>query len=324
MTKTITSFGDLFALAWGFGSQRVLAVAARAGIVRRLAQGPGTAEELSRELEVDELAVGKILRALHAMGAAEAKGERYALVEVLRPLFLPGDGDITPFLDHSDKLNDFWGATLEEWVRTGQHPRRMRDAEGQRRFGAAMKAIASHLAPRAAKELDLSGVRRVLDLGGGIGVFAQAFCAAAPDLRHTVVELPEVTGLGRAEVKGSGFEDRIEFLGGDYHELDLGEGWDLVLLANVVHQEDADGAARLIERAGAALASGGRIAVVDFAIDDAKRENLVGALFAINMRSFGDAYPEPVVRQWMAGAGLTPLPRVHLSPAHWLLTARRP
>ena len=63
-------------------------------------------------------------------------------------------------------------------------------------------------------------------------------------------------------------------------------------------------AAEIIRRAAAALAPGGRVVVVDFAIDDAKQEHLLGALFAINMRSFGDTYSEPELRGWMEDAGL--------------------
>jgi SAM-dependent methyltransferase len=324
MTKKNGTFADIFTLSWGFAGQRVLATAARTGVLGHLAGGLTTAGETAATLGIDELATGKVLRALHALGVVEARGDRYALAEPLKPLFLPGEGDITPFVAHSDGLNDFWGATLEGWVRTGLHPHRMRDAEGQKRFGAAMKALAIHLAPRVVEELGLSTVRRSLDLGGGVGTYATVFCQAAPELQATVVEHPEVCELGRAEVVRAGLGDRIDFRGGSYLDDDLGEGYDLVLLANVLHQEQAEAAQGLIARAASTLAPGGRLAVVDFRIDDDQREELIGALFAINMRSFGDTYPAPVIHKWMEGAGLTSLERRDLAPAHWLLVGQRP
>ena len=323
MSQRISSFSDLFALSWGFAAQRTLATATRTGIIRHLAEGSDTPEGTAASLGLDAFAVGKVVRALHALGVAEVDGASYRLNPNLRPLFRPGDQDVAAFLAHSDMLNDFWGETLEGWVRTGEHPRRVRDAEGQRKFGAAMKAIASHLAPRVAEELDLHSARRYLDVGGGIGYWATVFCRAEPGLYATVLEHPEVAALGQAAVAGTGLEARIEFRGGSYTDADLGEGWDLVLLANIIHQERSEGAARLVQRAACALAPGGRLAVVDFRIDDERRRDLIGVLFAINMRGFGDTYPEPVIRDWMARAGLEPLPRVDLAPAHWLITGRR-
>jgi hypothetical protein len=121
---------------------------------------------------------------------------------------------------------------------------------------------------------------------------------------------------------GTDLTDRIEFLGGDYHEVDLGAGYDLVLLANVLHIEKPAKAAALVRRAAGALNSGGRLGVVDFAIDDQKRSNVMGTLFAINMRNFGDTHSEPEIRDWIKAAGLSDVQRFDLPPAHWLIAGR--
>ena len=60
--------------------------------------------------------------------------------------------------------------------------------------------------------------------------------------------------------------------------------------------------------------------VVDFAIDDERREHLLGALFAVNMRSFGDTWTEPHIRQWMETAGLGDIDRTPLGPDRWIVT----
>jgi hypothetical protein len=95
------------------------------------------------------------------------------------------------------------------------------------------------------------------------------------------------------------------------------------LLANVLHQEHEARAARLIAKAADALAPGGAVAVVEFAIDDLKREQLLGTLFAINMRSFGDTHPEPVITAWMKTAGLTDIKRIDLDQTRWIITGQK-
>ncbi len=46
----------------------------------------------------------------------------------------------------------------------------------------------------------------------------------------------------------------------------------------------------------------------------------LGALFAINMRDFGDTWNESEIRGWMEGAGLNGIHRQDVGPDRWLFT----
>jgi len=268
MTKPdLAPFDALYHLMWGFAGQRVVSVAARSGLLSELAGGWATTAELAHRTGLDPLATGKVVRALVAAGVAEADEDRYRLPSQLAPAFAAGDGNLSAFVDHIDSLNDQWGRTLEEWLRTGTQPRRERDPEGARRFGAAMRANANVLAPQVLEALGLDGVGQALDIGGGVGRYAELLCAAAPDLRCTVLDRSDTVELGKQALADTTVADRVSFVAGDYHDADLGEGYDLVLLANILHQEKADAAAALVARAAGALAPGGRLAVIDFVID---------------------------------------------------------
>jgi len=314
----------LRAIQWHFARHRILTVANRTGILRRLAGEAVSTDRVAADLGLDSLATGKVVRALTAMGLVRAEGDRYALEPDLVPLFAPGPEDYGPSLEHSHDLYDRWGATLEPWVRTGSTPPRKRTPEGTRRFAEAMWASANIFGPEVARHLDLVGVRRALDLGGGTGRLAVALCRAAPALHVTVLDQPDVVAMGPEMVAPSGVGDRISFTPGDYLTTALGSGFDLVVLSNVLHQERAEAAAGLVRRATASLVSGGRLAIVDQAIDDQGRQVESGSLFAVNMRSFGDTWTEPVLRGWMHDAGLDGVTRADLGPTRWLLVGRRP
>jgi cyclopropane fatty-acyl-phospholipid synthase-like methyltransferase len=311
-------------LLWGFASHRVITVAGRTGILRLLAERECTTNELASELDLDPLAAGKVVRALSACGIVEAEGERYRAAAGLRQHFQPGEHDVVPFLEHSHAMYDRWGATLEPWLRGEDWPAAERTPEEVHRFGAAMRAMGAQMARRVASVLDLDGVRRMLDVGGGWGHFAMALCAVKPDLEAVVLDRPAVVEEARKNLAGTRFSARIDFLPGDYLITDYGQSYDLVLFANVLHQESVDRAGEMVRLGAAALAAGGRVTVVDFAIDDRRREHLLGSLFAINMRSFGDTWTEATIRGWMEAAGLVDIERTDLGPDRWIISGGKP
>jgi SAM-dependent methyltransferase len=216
-----------------------------------------------------------------------------------------------------------WGENLEPWLHGDEWRSGAAGPQNFSAFGRAMRAMGSQIAKRTADRIELDGVRRMLDVGGGFGHFARELCSRKPDLTATVLDVPAVTELARDELARDPVGGRISFNEGDYLTSDYGDGFDMVLLANVLHQELAVDAAGMVHRGAGALAPGGRLAVVDFRIDDAQRENVLGALFAINMRSFGDTHTEPAIRGWMTDAGLVDVERVDLDEFRWLIVGTR-
>ncbi len=251
---TELDFKGLQELLWAFAGQRTVTTASRCGILGRLAERAWEPAGLAVDLGLDPEACDRVVRALVALGVARREGTTFRLVPDLEPLFQPGPDDLAPFLEHSHRMYENWGENLETWLRTGRWPRRERSPEETLAFARAMRGIGVRTAREIVDRLDLEGVRRVLDIGGSLGHWAETLCRRSPDIRVTVFDILEVAHEGTKRIRGTAFEDRIEFVGGDYLEDDLGSGFDLVLLANVVHQELRPRAERLIERAAAALA----------------------------------------------------------------------
>jgi SAM-dependent methyltransferase len=325
MTDADRAHDRLQAQLWGFAAHRVITVAGRTGILRWLARGePATIESIAGECGLAPLPTGKVVRALTALGLAAADGDRYAMPEALATFFQPGATDLSFFLEHSHDMYDGWGENLEPWLRGEEWSTRPRSDEGAARFASAMQAMGAHVAERLAAMCDLSGRHWVLDVGGGVGHFAEAFCEVNPELEAVVLDTERIAALGRARVKGTPMENRIHFVGGDYLETQAGMDFDFVLLANILHQEPEANAAALVARGAACLKTGGALAVLDFSIDESKQKSVVGTLFAINMRSFGDTHNEPAIQKWMDDAGLVQFQRIDVGPHRWLLSAVKP
>ncbi len=325
MTRADEAHDRFQSLLWGFASHRIITVAGRTGVLRALAEGePRTPEAIAEACGLDPLATGKVVRALTALGVAEAVGDRYVMPGELAGFFVPGAMDLSHFLEHSHDMYTGWGENLETWLKGGEWTTRPRAPDGAARFARAMQAMGGHVAERVARTLDMSGRRRMLDLGGGVGHFAEAFCRRNDRLEAVVLDTPTVADLGTGRLRDTPLAKRIRFVGGDYLETPVDGTFDMVLLANVLHQESTAKAAGLVKRGAECLERGGMLAVLDFSIDEQQRETPVGALFAVNMRSFGDTYNAPTIAGWMTGAGLEGFRRTDVGRHRWLLTALKP
>lgn len=127
-----------------------------------------------------------------------------------------------------------------------------------RRFTRMLYDLHRELADSLAAALDLTGVRRLLDLGGGSGVMSLALLRRNPGLEVVVADLPTVCAEGRRIARENGREDRLTFWEGDLLDGELPGGFDAVLECDVgVYQLDLFVAVR------ATLVEGGRFFVAD-------------------------------------------------------------
>ena len=313
----------LQSLLWNFAGHRTVTTAAKCGILSRLARSPATVNTISEDLELAPEACDKVVRALVALGVLEYDEPIFRLAPDLEPLFNQGPDDLAPFLEHSHRMYENWGENLETWLRTGTWPRRERQSKEVQNFGKAMRGVGVRTAKTVVDHIDLEGVRSMLDIGGSLGHWAQAVCEKAPGVSATVFDIEETAAAGRELYRGTEFEGRISFSGGDYLSDDLGHGFDLILIANVLHQELHAQASALIQRACDALAPCGRLCVVEFQIDEDRCGPELGTLFAIHMRDFGDTWTEADISSWMKEAELSSIERTDVGPTRWVITGHK-
>jgi predicted O-methyltransferase YrrM len=202
----------------------------------------------------------------------------------------------------------------------------MRTSEFAEAFSAAMDCRGRILGPALAAGIDLRDARRLLDVGGGTGVYAIACVEAAPALQATVLEADPVAAIARRTVAGAGHAGRIVVTSGDMFAIDWPEGHDLHLFANVLHDWDEPDCRRLLARSAARLPAGGRIVVVDMFLDDAKDGPLWAAEYSVLLASVtqGRLYAPAEIAGWAADLGLAVVRRQPLPLGRGLLELARP
>lgn len=183
--------------------------------------------------------------------------------------------------------------TEEEW---GIYQRGMRS-------GIAMMAhwIARHLPlPRTATQM--------LDIGGSHGYFSVAICRRYPQLRATILELPEAVSHAAPMLAKEGMGTRVVHRTGNALTEELGvEVYDLVFMAAVVHHFDDTTNRELMRRIGRALKPGGIVAIWEAVRQDpAGKIRQVGGLLDLFFGFFSEAgtWSHGEVASWFQAANL--------------------
>ena len=313
----------------GFRESRVLLTAIELDLFSAVGDG-ADAGTVARKLATDPRATESLLNALTALGVLQKRdGSFLNTPEAARYLAEGGAHDARAALLHTVHLWPRW-STLTECIREGTSVMR-RTAQGPEAgwttaFIAAMHRNAAFRAPVVARAIGLDGVRRVLDLGGGSGAYSIAFAQARPDLTADILDLAAVVPIAQRHIDEAGLTDRVRPRVGNLGDDRYGEGYDLVFLSAICHMNGPEENRRMLARAFAALATGGRVAIQDFILNPDKAGPKTGALFALNMlvgTRAGSTYNEAEYAAWLGDAGFGEIRRVRLPGPTDLVVARK-
>jgi len=316
-------YAALDRIATGYRASQVLFTAVRLGVFAALGSRGMTARGLARRLRTDPRATRILADALAGLGLLRKRAGWYCNSALAREFLVPtAPCSQQALLLHGAALYQRW-AKLTEVVRSG---RPVPGRTDPRTFAHAMASSAALWATETAAALDLAGVRTMLDVGGGPGLYAVACARRQPRLRVVVLDSAPTLQVARRYIAQAGLADRIELRAGDALCDPLGGPYDLVLLSNVIHSYSAAENRRLLARLTRVLAPGGRVAIKDFFLGPDRTRPLAASLFAVNMlvnTERGDCYTVAEVRQWLRAAGLRFAGVARLSPPSQVVFGRK-
>lgn len=305
------SFRDLMRMASGFQAAKILLVANDLQLFRHL-DSECTASEAAGRLGVDPRALELLMNALAALGLLVKSDGGFRNAPAAAE-FLSGNsyrGHIFRHIHHCwESWNDLAGVVRRGGPDLVRESVILHDEEGWNRdFIRGMDDVTRDLAPQVVAQLELSGARRLLDLGGGPGTYARAFLTQHPQLEEvTVFDLPFALAVAGERLEGFPRRGDVRLVPGDFQKDPLGNGFDAVWISQVLHSQSEAGCRMLLAKAAQALAPGGRLFVHEFLLDDSHTQPLTAALFAVHMlvmTSGGRAYCGSEVTAWMQECGL--------------------
>jgi predicted O-methyltransferase YrrM/predicted transcriptional regulator len=318
-------------LASGYRACQILLTANRLGLFEKLIEGPLSAEDLSSRLDADRRGVRILCDALVAEGLLKRAEEGY-INGSLAERFLLESSPVSRVhsLHHAAKLYERWGRLFDAVKHGRPIPDERLDPElvgNEEQFAKAMADVGRVSAAETSKVLDLDGVRRLLDIGGGPAIYAIEFARRNPDLEVVVFDSEATLKVAEKNIRAAKLEERVTCRAGNALEDDLGGPFDLVFLSNVVHIYSAATNRQLVGRCASSLVPGGRLAIKDFLLDGDRLSPPGGAVFAVNMlvsTEGGDCYTVAEVNDWLSEHGLRFESLVDVATKSRLLTSRKP
>jgi SAM-dependent methyltransferase len=303
----------IFECWFGIMLARSVMAATKLNIFESLAAGPLTTEDVAQRCGTHPQATEKLLNALVGVGCLQVRGERYALRRSARSWVLK-DGK-NSFRDQNlmHYLEWRWWEHCEEYVRTGK-PLRVHETMTDEEWGIYQRGMRSGIAMNAhwvARHLPLPRMaRQMLDIGGSHGYYSVALCRRYPELRSTILELPEALRHAAPLLAQEEMGERVIQRAGNALTEDLGTAvYDLVFMAAVVHHFDAPTNQQLMRRIALALRPGGIVAIWEPVRQDRTgRIRQVGGLLDLFFGFFSAAgtWSPAEVTGWFREAGLEP------------------
>lgn len=286
MTGESLTARTLLEVSNGYWRTCALHAAVKLDLFSCLDEQAAVAADLAQKVGADHAALERLLNALTAMQLLTKNGERYVCTpSAAEFLSRQSPRYLGHIILHHRHLLESWGH-LDKAVISGRPVRKKpfcEDKESLESFLLGMSDLAMLLAPQVVDKIDLSGRRRLLDLGGGPGTWALHFCRENPGLEATVFDLPTTRGFAEEAIVRFGLGDRVAFVAGDFLKEDIPGRYDVAWLSHILHGEGPQDVRIILEKTFSALQPGGLLLIHEFVLDNDLAGPLFPALFSLNM-----------------------------------------
>ncbi len=130
-------------------------------------------------------------------------------------------------------------------------------------YSRLMAASQRYVADQVLAAFSFSGVKSLVDVGGGHGAFVRRVGEAYPAMQVGLFDLPEVVEAARGPLSESLGGDRVTTHPGNFFEDTIPPGYDMVSLVRILHDHDDEPAAALLANIRKSLEPGQRLLIAE-------------------------------------------------------------
>lgn len=242
---------------------------------------------ISKKLKLDMRATEMLLDALASLGFLLKKKKNYKIKNEFAPFLLSNSqSNVLSILDHYYHMWDDWGSLIES-LRTGKPVNKVVDDKTKRMYTKAfitgMDNLTKFQKDRLIENLNLNGVKSILDIGSGPATYLREILKKNGDIVATIVDLPVAAEVGKEFIKKDNLNSRVKFLLGDIRDIKIDRSYDCIFIFQVLHALNMDTRKIAIKKSFEALNKGGRIYIHEFYLNETKTSPKDSVIFRLNM-----------------------------------------
>ncbi len=257
-----------------------------------------TAEEIANGIGVPSRGLTRLLNALVANGYLRKSGLKYLNTKESLEYLVKGSpnyiGNFKPF----KAFIRHW-LNLPEVIHKGS-PRKSvtyndLDASEIEAMLGLMNWRANRQAPEFIKNLDLSKVIRVLDLGCGSGTLGMEILKYNINIDLTLFDYPQIIQFTEKFIERKGFNGFVRTMPGDFLTDNIGDNYDLVIVSNVLRLYSFRNSLKILNKVFDALRRKGKVVVQESLFDNDRTSPLFATMQSLDLLLFtseGDLYTE--------------------------------
>lgn len=279
-TETASPHRQLMKMSMAYGVSRLLHVAAALNLADCLADGPRTAEELSRATGTHAGSLYRVMRALCDLGLfAEDTERRFSLTALSEALKtdVPGSYKSTVLMLTGDLFCRAMDQLLYS-VQTGKTgfeqafgvPFFDRLADYPEQAAMFSETMVGYHGPEhaaVAEAYDFSSLDTIVDVGGATGNFLAAILQRHPEPRGILFETPHVVSAAAEMILAHRLSDRITIEAGTFFDR-VPSGGDAYLLSHILHDWNEEKCLQILGNCRRAMKTDSRLLVVEMVLPD--------------------------------------------------------
>ena len=251
---------------------------AELGIADHLKDGPRSSDEIAQATRMHPPSLYRLMRSMAGFGFfVEEDGKRFSLTPLGAALQSDAPGNARSTVRHVAGLI-MWKAFGEflHSVKTGETAMKKAfglplfdyldtDPEQATLFNEAMIGFHGVEPPAVAAAYDFSGIRKLVDVGGGTGNLLTTILLANPELKGMLYDQPHVTAEARRRIEMKGLSERCEVTEGSFFE-SVPSGGDAYMLSHIIHDWDEPRCLQILRNCRDAMGGQGRLLLVEMVI----------------------------------------------------------
>lgn len=261
---------DYFRLGLNFEQSLAFLTAMEMDVFTAIGDDYKTAEEIAESLQTTTSATSRLLNALASMKLINKNGLKYSNTKNGKEYLVRGGANYIGDLRAFKFILEKW-LTLKDTLKKGKptQPLKLSELSKEVLEGllSLMNWIANRQAPELVRFLDISSVSKAIDFGCGSGSFGLELLKLNINIELVLLDYPEIVPFTEKYLERKGFSGLAKVVAGDLVEVDIGKGYDLAIVSNVLRFFSFKENMKILNKIFDALKRHGRIIVQESLIE---------------------------------------------------------